>query len=372
MPVLNLVSHSGEASASIHHVHLHIEQQLRAQGVAVRSLLLSGSSHKDFGVPLISDFDVLRRPRKHPIRYRLLRAKFKQFLRQGRYDCVIADGLLSANLVMDLKRELTPATKLLMVIHGRVRLRKAKLPALFRVLNAGHIRDWELIAVSRDSAAYLEEQLPTSERPVQVIENCIDATVLNEGLLSRKVARLALGIDSEATVVGTIGRMSAEKSYETLVRAFAVADIPGVILAMVGDGKERPALQALVKELGIADRVIFSGYMAEARRYLKAFDCFVMTSKTEGSPIALLEAMGAARPVVCSAIPPLVDALPEGYPHVFEQGDVQALARELENVIAMAASQRSDLGRDLESLTRSRFAPALFGEKYRQLVAART
>ncbi|WP_372810042.1 glycosyltransferase [Litorivivens sp.] len=368
MPVLNLISNSGEASASIHHVHMHIEQQLRVKGIIVESLLLSGVPHKDFGAPLVRDFDALRRPRKHPIGYRVLRSRLRRRLEQGDYDCIIADGLLSANLLMDLQRSLSLDGKFILVVHGRVRIKKTKLPSLFKSIERGRIAGWRVIAVSSDSARHLEPQLPPELGSIDVVENCIDADELAEGLLDRDVARRALGLAPGAVVVGTIGRMSSEKDYETLVRGFAAANIPGAVLAMVGDGKERQALQALAAGLGISGQVIFSGYMAKAYRYLRAFDCFVMTSKTEGSPIALLEAMAAARPVVCSDIPPLIDALPYQYSFVFEQGNATALARQLEAMVGLTPENRDALATSLESMTRERFSPALFGEKYSALV----
>ena len=368
MRVLNIVSDSVESSASIHHVHLHIEQQLRLRGAITESLLLTGAPHKDFGPSLAGSFDILRRPRKHPIAYRVLRAKVRQRIVSGNYTCVIADGMMSANLLLDIQPTIDSRIRFLLVVHGRVTAMKPRLPILRKAIRRGELPQWQVVAVSKDSAAHLEPQLPASLRPVDVVENCIDARAVQTSLLDRGRARKALGLCDDNVVVGAIGRMSAEKDYGTLIRAFSLCDLPGAILLLIGDGKERIELERMAKQSGVGDKIVFAGFLAEARRYLKAYDCFVMSSRTEGSPIALLEAMAAGSPIVSSSITPLTAALPPHYPHVFEVGDPLALAKQLNSVIAMSGSERECLGDSLLVHVKRRFSPQLFGDKYDRLV----
>ncbi len=139
-------------------------------------------------------------------------------------------------------------------------------------------------------------------------------------------------------------------------------------MLLIGDGKERIELERMAKQSGVGDKIVFAGFLAEARRYLKAYDCFVMSSRTEGSPIALLEAMAAGSPIVSSSITPLTAALPPHYPHVFEVGDPLALAKQLNSVIAMSGSERECLGDSLLAHVKRRFSPQLFGDKYDRLV----
>src|SRR5262249_11808254 len=83
-------------------------------------------------------------------------------------------------------------------------------------------------------------------------------------------ARAALGIPAGAPVVGAVGRLVPTKRFDVLVRA--VAQLPGVTLLLAGDGPERPALQRLAGEAGIADRVVFAGALPHAREALCAMD----------------------------------------------------------------------------------------------------
>lgn len=371
MRILNIVSDSAEPSASIHHVHFNIEQQLRALDVAVDTLLLTGKPHRRFGESLEPDFDVLRRPRKHPLRYWLLRRALRKIILEKPYDWIILDGLRSANIVMGIDSSLPASLRYLMVIHGRVKLLKPKLSALSRRLRRHHMSDWKLVAVSSDSADYLVQQLPLEKHAqISVIENCIDGELIRSMLLSREEARAELQCAESACVFGTIGRMSPEKDYATMVRAFAQLDAPRAMLVLVGDGKERSSLVRLAGELGVSDRVIFAGYKERGMRYLAAIDCFVMSSTTEGSPIALLEAFAAGKPVICSRIPPLLSALPEDYPYVFEVADAAQLSAQMKSFIEAGDVEKRRLGAELQVLSETRFSPSTFGSQYKKILCS--
>jgi glycosyltransferase involved in cell wall biosynthesis len=98
-------------------------------------------------------------------------------------------------------------------------------------------------------------------------------------------------------VVGTVAPLRPEKNVGRLLRIFAaLGSSPPARLLVAGDGIERPALQQLAGQLGIADRVIFTGQVAP-EQVLGTFDIFALSSDTEQMPNALLEAMAASRPV---------------------------------------------------------------------------
>lgn len=110
-------------------------------------------------------------------------------------------------------------------------------------------------------------------------------------------------------VIGTVGRLHPVKNYGLLMSAFArlvreVKDeklpVGGIIphLMFVGDGPERGFLEQRSQDLGISDRVIFTGEQSKTYRYYPLFDCFVLSSHTEGLSIALLEALSFGLPIV--------------------------------------------------------------------------
>src|SRR5579883_468833 len=99
-------------------------------------------------------------------------------------------------------------------------------------------------------------------------------------------------------VIGTVAPLRAEKNIGRLIRAFAELPVPPLLrLVIAGDGRERPALEALARSLGIADRVSFAGHVSNPERILPFFDIFALSSDTEQMPLTVLEAMAAGLPI---------------------------------------------------------------------------
>ncbi len=120
--------------------------------------------------------------------------------------------------------------------------------------------------------------------------------------LGRDDARAALGMRPAGPLLGWVGRLSREKGVDVLVEALGLlGDLPWEA-AIIGEGAQRDALGARVRELGLEGRVHWLGLVPEAGRVMAAFDAFVLSSRTEGTPVALLEAMAAAVPTVATAV----------------------------------------------------------------------
>jgi glycosyltransferase involved in cell wall biosynthesis len=119
--------------------------------------------------------------------------------------------------------------------------------------------------------------------------------------MTRAAARRALGIAEEATVAGWVGRFSHEKGADVMLSALAQCE-PFWRLSMIGDGRERNRLIEQAAELGIGQCVAWHGVLANAGTLMSAFDAFVLSSRTEGTPIALFEAMHAGVPIVATEV----------------------------------------------------------------------
>lgn len=144
------------------------------------------------------------------------------------------------------------------------------------------------------------------------------------------VARAKLGVPDDRFSIGWVGRVSHEKGLDVLARALPeLADIP-LRLTVIGDGPERSRVAQLAGELGVADRIAWAGVVADAGQLFRAFDVLVLSSRTEGTPITLLEAMKAQVPVVATAV--------GGVPDVVTPAE--ALLVESENPSALAAAIR--------------------------------
>lgn len=134
-----------------------------------------------------------------------------------------------------------------------------------------------------------------------------------------------------------LGRLDDEKRIHILLRAVAkITEHPNVIVELVGDGGERENLQALAQQLGIQDRVIFTGHISD-QELPKAYErctAFVMPSIAELQSIATMEAMASGRPVIAAdamALPHLVHDGDNGY--LFKADDVDALAQRLRLIL---------------------------------------
>lgn len=117
------------------------------------------------------------------------------------------------------------------------------------------------------------------------------------------------GIAPQEVIVGTVGRLCEVKNYGLLLEASARVLGEGSRLVIIGDGHLRQELEARARELAIADRVIFTGFREDAPSLYSDLDIVALTSLNEGTPLTLIEAMNAGRPVVSTEVGGVVDIL---------------------------------------------------------------
>lgn len=127
--------------------------------------------------------------------------------------------------------------------------------------------------------------------------------------LARAAARDALGVPREGARIGWVGRLGHEKGCDVMLEAHARLDDVDVRLSILGDGAERARLDEQAQRLGIAGRVTWHGSVPGAAPLYPAFDLFALSSRTEGTPIALLEAMSAGVPVVATRVGGVPDVI---------------------------------------------------------------
>lgn len=133
-------------------------------------------------------------------------------------------------------------------------------------------------------------------------------------------------------VIGSVGAFRPEKRFDRLLRIFAAlcAERDDLRLLLVGDGPERPALEALAAKLGIARRVEFAGAQSEVAPFYARMDAFALTSDTEQAPLALIEAMAAGLPVAATQVGDVEAMLsPANRPYAAPVDDETGLARRL-------------------------------------------
>src|SRR5512143_1471420 len=157
--------------------------------------------------------------------------------------------------------------------------------------------------------------------------------------LPRGVLRAEAGIDAQAPLVAMVGRLVPIKDVGTFLRAARIVRDahPQARFALVGDGEERPALEALVRELAIADAVTFFGWRRDLAPVYGDLDVVVNASRNEGTPVALIEALAAARPVVATRVGGTPDLLGDDERgRLVPAGDPEALARAIVETLSGA------------------------------------
>jgi len=145
--------------------------------------------------------------------------------------------------------------------------------------------------------------------------------------LDRVAARETLGVPRGGARIGWVGRMSFEKGPDVMIDALALLKRAHVQLSMIGDGPALKHVQLKAKELGVRDQVTWHGLVPDAGRLLTAFDVVVLSSRTEGTPIILFEAVAARVPVVSTAVGGIPAVVTEREAVMVPSEDPAALAR---------------------------------------------
>ncbi len=145
--------------------------------------------------------------------------------------------------------------------------------------------------------------------------------------------RSALGLGRDVPLVGVLGRLVPVKDHATLFEA--MAKTPDAHLAVLGDGELRHSLEGLASHLGIADRTHFTGWWDDVVTALADLDVVVLSSRNEGTPVALIEALAAGRPVVATDVGGVRHVVQDGETGwLCPPGDAPALAALLQRVLA--------------------------------------
>jgi glycosyltransferase involved in cell wall biosynthesis len=173
--------------------------------------------------------------------------------------------------------------------------------------------------------------------------------------LTRSLARARLGISPNALVAGWVGRLSQDKGADVMLDALALSD-PAWKLSMIGEGRDREKLLRKAANLGISDRVTWHGHVPDAGLLMNAFDAFVLSSRTEGTPITLLEAMRACIPIVATRVGGVPDVVTSREALLVPPEQPAQIARALAD-IASGQSAARERGARAGDRARERFGP---------------
>lgn len=265
--------------------------------------------------------------------------------------------------------------------HGHV-LRGYFSPAVtnvFRVLERELAKQTDaLIAVSPQVRDDLVELGVAPPGKISVVRLGLDlATRVAAADGARETMRADLDLGQETFVVGWLGRMTEIKRTDVLLRAFAKLRerVPDSALLLVGDGPLRANLEAYAAELGVMGSCRFTGYREDVGTIYAGVDAVALTSANEGTPVSIIEAQAAGRPVVSTDVGGVRDVVVDrttGY--LVPDADVDAVSDALHD-LARDAALRQEMGDAGRARVGSRYAvPRLVDDidrLYRTLLAVR-
>jgi len=165
---------------------------------------------------------------------------------------------------------------------------------------------WEMEALTpfwnwwfRFTYAHIKEIYNVEEKRLALVLNGIDVNLFKKGR-EKTVSRKSLGLRPQDIVIGTVGNLRKEKNQELLIRALAIMkDMGRSFKALfVGDGPCRSDLEMLAAELKVDEEIIFLGTRRDVPHLYWLLDIYCLTSRFEGLPLTLLEAMAAEVPVI--------------------------------------------------------------------------
>jgi glycosyltransferase involved in cell wall biosynthesis len=290
--------------------------------------------HKDAWVGTLRDAGVPVHCLGAPASVRRWPVRLQRLLAAGDFDVVHSHSPVSAAAA-----RLTPAGRTAAHVHTEHNV-WSRFRAPTRVANAATLgRVSHLFAVSDSVAGSIHRprwapwvRLP----PCEVLHHGIDEAEVRSGPEARAAGRAELGLPVGAPVVGTVGNLVPKKDHRSLIEAFAgvASDRPEARLVIVGGGPLEAELRSHAEARGVGDRVLFTGQRAGVAGLLPAFDTFVLSSRHEGLPLALLEAMASGVPVVATRVggcPEVVTDDADG--RLVEPGDVAALAAAISGIL---------------------------------------
>ena len=259
-----------------------------------------------------------------------------------------------------------PGVRLVYTEHGRnypeTINRKRQLIDPWLATRADH-----LVTISAATREAMVDYDNFPRRRIDVIWNGVELPQANG--FDRGGVRRSIGVPEDAVVVGMASRIVELKNVPLALEAFRqVADKhPEAYLVICGDGDARPQMEQAIDRLDLRERVRTLGMRDDLDRLIPSFDVFLLSSRTEGISITLLQAMAHRVPAVATDVGGNPEVVADGETgHLVPTEDPQAMAMALERLVA-SPQERERLGQQAERRAREHFSLRAMRERYEEL-----
>jgi glycosyltransferase involved in cell wall biosynthesis len=287
--------------------------------------------------------------------------QFAKFVRRGRFDIVHAHDLYTNIFAVPWARMRTPAAVIASRRWWMEVPRKAHRIANRLAYRFAH----RVLANSPTIGGLISSAEGVSPHRVIVVPNFVDDDAFTPP--SPEVAatlRRELRLESADAVIGVVANLHPVKEHVTLLSAAKrlTARWPKLRVVLIGDGACRQELESQARSLDITETVVFAGRRPNQPNFHFLFDVSTLTSRQEGFPNTIVEAMAAARPVVASAVGGIPDAVIDGTTGILvPPTNVDRLTAAFESLLADPARRRA-MGEAAQIRARDQYyAPSVLG-----------
>jgi len=192
---------------------------------------------------------------------------------------------------------------------------------------------------------YFRNELNVNNEKILTIYNGVDTQLFRPDIIHNEFKK-SLGIESKTITIGWIGRFHKDKDLKTLIHAFKLAlqSYDKLALILVGEGEERSNIDILVKSEGIEDYVYFTGQRNDISYILNGIDIFALSSKTEGLPLVILEALSTGVPCVATNVGGVSEVMNESVGAIVPPGDIYEFSQAILK-LAIDDNTRNKMGK---------------------------
>ena len=225
------------------------------------------------------------------------------------------------------------------------------------------------------SSSFKDMLISRGFRPnsVYTVYNGMDySTEMNYVSKEEFAKRIGIEYDENCTYVGLIGRHDYVKGHDVFIKAIkpTVEKCPNVRFVIAGDGENRHALEELAESEGIADKLVFAGFVKDIYSFINFIDINTLTSRSESFPYVLMEGARMSKPTVCSRVGGIPDFVKDGETGLlFESEDSAQLSEKLVELIC-DKELAAKYGSALKALAVEKFSDTALAKKHMEIYSA--
>ncbi len=270
--------------------------------------------------------------------------KFIRILREEKVDIIQANRHKST-FYAALAKPFVPAKIVMSHVHRLNAIRSFFRGCAYRFILSKKVDCF--IGCSKAVAKDIATNYPgVKAAQVVALDNSVNAQRFMNALADRPALRARHGYADEHFVFVAVGRLFETKDHATLIKAFSNVNKahPESRLLILGEGRLRETLEALINELGLAGKVDMPGNSMEVPQYLKACDAYVMSSVAEGMPLALMEAMASGLPCVVTDVGGMSEVITdERYGLLVPASDSESMAKGMIRLLELSEEDRAKM-----------------------------